>query len=55
MSSTNAYGTSATSSIPLTNLQPGISYVVQIQAVGQDHPGDTSDWSIGYTFVVPNL
>jgi predicted RNA-binding protein with TRAM domain len=53
--STNAYGTSAVSSIPLINLQAGTSYVVQIQAVGNDHPGDVSNWSVGYVFVVPNL
>lgn len=50
-----ASGTSTKNSIPLTNLQPGISYVVQVQAQGSDQSGNTSDWSVGYIFVVPNL
>jgi hypothetical protein len=54
-SSVSASGQSSNSSIVLNNLQPGTSYVVQVQAVGADQSGNTSDWSIGYIFVVPNL
>ena len=51
----NAAGVATTNSIPLTNLQPGVSYVVQVQAQGVSQAGDTSNWSVGYIFVVPNL
>lgn len=42
------------SSVTLQNLKPGVSYVVQVQAVGSDNNA-VSDWSVGYIFVVPNL
>ena len=41
-------------SIDLTNLKPGTSYSVQIQAVGSNGT-DLSDWSTVYTFVTPGL
>jgi hypothetical protein len=52
---TSASGQSISNSIKISNLQPGTSYVIQIQAVGSDNVSDVSDWSIGYIFVVPNL
>ena len=42
------------STITIPNLRPGVSYVVQIQAVGTNN-NITSDWSNGYIFVVPNF
>jgi hypothetical protein len=42
------------SSVTLSNLKAGTSYVVQVQAVGGDNNA-VSDWSVGYVFVVPNL
>jgi hypothetical protein len=42
------------SAVTLQNLKPGVSYVVQVQAVGADNNA-VSDWSVGYIFVVPNL
>jgi hypothetical protein len=52
---TNATGQASSNVLELKNLQPGTSYVVQVQAIGSDGNSQTSEWSVGYIFVVPNL